>query len=239
MTTLDWSGCRNVRDLGGLPTADGGVVQPRRLVRSDGLDALDDDGHASFRAYGVARVVDLRGGTVADAAEHPYAGDPVYVHVPWIDADRDHERDADAERDLADVYRGSLDRNTRRVAAVVRAFTSAPAGPVLVHCAAGKDRTGMAVALLLEAAGVPREHVVADYAASEVHLGVRERLAAHPGPEEERLLAERLWRTAPETLQGALDHLDTSYGGTSAYLRGACGLAGAELDAVRERLTRP
>lgn len=235
-TTLAWSGCRNVRDLGGLPTADGRAVLPRRLVRSDNLAGLDDHGYRAFLDYGVGRVIDLRGGIPGEPEpQQPYA-DEVVHRVPWIDAGRDHERDPARERTLADVYRGSLDRNTRQVGAVVRSFLTAPDGPVVVHCAAGKDRTGMAVALLLGVAGVPREHVVADYAVSETNLGILEVLAAHPGPEDMRTRVAEYARTLPATLESALDHLEEVYGGVVAYLRQACGLDVDEVAGVRRRL---
>ena len=236
-TTLAWSGCRNVRDVGGLPTADGRTVLARRLVRADNLAGLDDHGYRAFLDYGVSRVIDLRGGIPGEPdPELPASDDGVVRQVPWIDATRDHERDPAAERTLADAYRGSLDRNTRQVAAVVRSFLHAPDGAVVVHCAAGKDRTGMAVALLLDVAGVPRERVVADYAVSEANLGILDALAAHPGPDDERARAERLWRTRPETIRGALVHLDSRYGGSGPYLREACGLDADEVAGVRGRL---
>jgi protein-tyrosine phosphatase len=240
MTTLSWSGCRNVRDLGGLPTRDGSAVIPGRLVRSDNVAGLDDTGHRALIAYGVSRVVDLRGGIPGEQGPQgsPAYTDPLVVNVPWIDTARDHERDPEAETTLADVYRGSLDRNVRSVAAVVRAFLGAPPGPVVLHCAAGKDRTGMAVALLLEAAGVLREDVVADYALSEEALGIPDVLDRHPGPPEARAHAEEHWRTRPDTMAAALAHLDTSYGGVVRYLREACRLTGDEVEAVRSRLTR-
>lgn len=239
MTTLTWSGCRNVRDLGGLPTWDGLGVRPRRLVRSDNVAGLDDTGYRALLAYGVVRVVDLRGNIPGEPEPSTPQRESLVVSVPWIDPERDHERDPEAETRLADVYRGSLDRNVRRVAAVVRAFLDAPSGPVVLHCAAGKDRTGMAVALLLETAGVPREHVVADYALSEEALGIPAVLAYHPGPPEARAHAEEHWRTRPSTMAAALGHLDASYGGVVGYLRGPRGLTGKEVGAVRDRLTRP
>ncbi|MGH3333009.1 MAG: tyrosine-protein phosphatase [Nocardioidaceae bacterium] len=241
MTTLAWSGCRNVRDLGGLPTRDGLEVRPRRLVRSDNVAGLDEAGYRAMLAYGVGRVVDLRGGIPSEPEPSTSTenADRLVVSVPWIDPERDPERDAEAETALADVYRGSLDRNVRRVAAVVRAFLDAPAGPVVLHCSAGKDRTGMAVSLLLETADVPREHVVVDYALSEEALGIPTVLADHPGPPEARAYAEEHWRTRPATMAAALGHLDSSYGGVVGYLRGPCGLTGDEVGAVRDRLTRP
>ena len=234
MGDLSWSGCTNVRDLGGLPVAGGGAVHERVLVRADSLTRLDEGGVAAARAYGVACVVDLRAGSEAEADAHPFAADGAYRWVPWIDVDREAERDPSAERDLADLYRGSLDRNVRQVAAAVRAFLDAPPGPVVVHCAAGKDRTGMLVALLLETAGVPREAVVADYAVSAELLGIAEILQGLD--EDTRRRAEVYAWSHPETLAGALEHLDTAYGGVEGYLGDACGLSVAELDAVRRRL---
>ena len=234
MSALTWSGCRNVRDLGGLPTADGGSVRPRALVRADSLSQLDEAGVAAVRAYVVSRIIDLRAGHEDGSRPHPFADDDTYRSVPWIDVDREPERDPAAERDLADLYRGSLDRNALQVGAAVRAFTEAPPGTVVVHCAAGKDRTGMLVAVLLELAGVPREAVVADYALSADLLGVAEILDTLD--EDTRRQAERYSWSEPETLQSALEHLDAEYGGARAYLRDACGLSDAELDAARDRL---
>ena len=105
MTTLAWSGCRNVRDLGGLPTRDGLGVRPRRLVRSDNVAGLDDAGYRALLDYGVARVVDLRGGVPGEpepSGPTEYA-DPLVVSVPWIDPQRDAERDPEAEKTLPDV----------------------------------------------------------------------------------------------------------------------------------------
>lgn len=189
--------------------------------------------------YGVRRVIDLRGGVAGEPDPVTPVDDDLVAAVPWIDAARDHERDAAAERTLADVYRGSLDRNVRQVAAVVRAFVAAPEGPVLLHCAAGKDRTGMAVALLLGLVGVPRHRVVADYAMSEGALGIPAVLARHPGPAEARAHAEEHWRTRPATMEAVLEHLDERYGGVRRYLQDGCDLHESELGAARRRLLDP
>src|SRR6185369_6894376 len=74
MGALTWSGCTNVRDLGGLPVEGGGAVRDRALVRSDSLTRLDDDGVRALDAYGVARVIDLRAEAEALTSAHPYAG---------------------------------------------------------------------------------------------------------------------------------------------------------------------
>ena len=180
MSALTWSGCTNVRDLGGLPVEGGGAIRDRALVRSDSLTRLDEDAT------------------------------------------------------LADFYRGSLDRNTERIASVVRAFVDAPPGPVVVHCAAGKDRTGIIVALLLLVAGVPRESVVDDYVLSESEPEIERLLARLDADVRER--AEAFSRSRPETIGTALEHLDATYGGVRAYLRDTCGLSQNEVTAVRTRL---
>jgi protein tyrosine/serine phosphatase len=234
MTVLTWSGCRNVRDLGGLPTTDGARTRDRTLVRADSLTRLDRAGQRALAAYGVSRIVDLRAEHETADPPHPYAGQDVYRSVPWVDVDREPARDPSAERGLADIYRDSLDRNVRQVAAGVRAFVEAPPGPVVVHCAGGKDRTGMLVAVLLEAVGVPRTVVVEDYASSAGHLGIAEILATLGDAERARV--ETYAWSHPETLTTALEHLDATYGGAGSYLRDACGLAGSEVEAVRRRL---
>jgi protein-tyrosine phosphatase len=230
MAELHWSGCENVRDLGGLPLRRGGTVAERSLVRADSLTRLDEAGLAAARAYGVGLVIDLRGETETASPVHPFVGSPAYVNVPWVDVPLD-----DGAR-LVDFYLGSVDVNHGQVAQVLRAFVAAPQGPVVVHCAAGKDRTGIIVSLLLSLAGVPRGSVVADYAHSEVALGYAALLETLD--EEHQALAREYARSAPETISAFLDRID-QLGGVERYLVERCGLDADEVDAVRRRLVEP
>ncbi|TDU87639.1 HAD superfamily hydrolase (TIGR01509 family) [Kribbella voronezhensis] len=219
MTHLDWSGCSNARDVGGLPTRYGGRTRAGAVIRTDSLHLLDDAGRAAVAELGPGLVLDLRSDWEL-SEPHPLAGDPAYRHIPWIDPVRDQE--FVPTPDLAEVYRGSLGRNRAQIVQVLRAVAEAPVGlPVVVHCQAGKDRTGLLIALLLELAGVPRDVIAADYAVSEVRLGLQD--------------GDPFRRTMPETILDSLAHVDSQYGGIRAYL-GWLGLTAGEVHRLLARL---
>jgi HAD superfamily hydrolase (TIGR01509 family) len=232
VTDLSWNGCLNTRDLAGLPTRYGGTTRPG-LVRTDSLHQLDDEGLAEFRAVGAGLVLDLRSDWEM-TEPHPLDGEPSYRRIPWIDPVADKRRVAEDEPLLADIYRGSLDRNTGQILQAYRAIAAVPLdSAVVVHCKSGKDRTGLLVALLQELAGVPREAIASDFAVSEANLGIPERIASLP--DGERGTAEVLWRSLPSTILAALEHVDRRYGGVRAYLAG-CGLTAREIHRLGLRL---
>lgn len=222
-------GTSNLRDLGGLPV-DGGAVAAGRLYRSDALSELDDDGRAAFASLGISRVVDLR--DALELERQPTvlgpSGPPI-VHVPVY-------RAADpvailraaggAGADLDGLYTSMLDASGANLAEAVTAVAEAPVGAVLVHCTAGKDRTGVVIALLLDLLGVPADRIVDDYAATEHNLSgawaermllrAGELAAAHgvalsPG------LRQILVASPPEAMRGVLRRL-RELGGAERYL---------------------
>ena len=134
------------------------------------------------------------------------------------------------------IYLEVLEEHRAKLAEAVAAVGHAAAGGVVVHCHAGKDRTGLVTALLLRLAGVPIDEVSLDYAESEQHLAVRNKEWIADGADE----AERDWRrlvtsTPAEGMRGVLEEIDRRYGDVASYLR-AGGAADADLDAVRARL---
>lgn len=208
-----------MRDLGGLPTSDGGRIRPGALIRSDFPGQLTAAGRRLLEAHGVGQFLDLRSVKEATRRSSPFGGDPRYRHVPLVDPARKSERDPDKERSLIDIYRASVDRNAHRIVAGIGVVADAPSGGVLVHCVLGKDRTGMLIALILRAAGVPVDVVAADYAQTSACLRAKfeAELAAVTDAQERELLRERQG-CEPATIIGMLDEVDDRYGDVHAYL---------------------
>ncbi|MGW6278856.1 tyrosine-protein phosphatase [Kribbella sp. NPDC055071] len=205
MTPLTWPNCSNVRDLGGMRTASGRPMRSGALIRSDNLDQLDDTGLAAVQAHGISRFIDLRSAWECAAFPSPFSTDHRWLNIPLTDPD-----DPD-DPDLFKQYRILLDERSQRFAAAVGAIADAPAGPVVVNCHAGKDRTGLLIALVLDLLGVPVEDITADYAAT----------VYEPAPD-------------PETVRGILMHIHRRYGGSAAYVL-QFGATPAQLTALRVR----
>ncbi|MGW5366549.1 tyrosine-protein phosphatase [Actinopolymorpha pittospori] len=232
---LTWDGCLNVRDLGGLPTSGGGHTRHGVLIRADSLDRLSGPGLKTVRACGMARIVDLRSPWEMPPDPHPFHGDQLYRQVCFIDETRDHERNRELEHTLADLYRGSLDRNGRRVAAAVAAIVDMSEGPVTVHCSAGKDRTGMLVAVVLDAVGVLRTAIAEDYAASEPAMRAMDAERPMDGSETQGIRRPWMRSARPETILETLEHLDNQHGGSANYLT-SNGVTATQLHTLRGRL---
>lgn len=174
MRKLSWPDCKNVRDLGGLPGADG-EVQVGRLVRSDNLDQLVPAGLAAIEGYGITRFVDLRSVWECEKYPSPYGADPRWRNHPlWDPADEDV-----SGFDLYEQYRILVDDFSARVAPAVAAIADAPPGCVVVNCHAGMDRTGVVIALTLDLLGVPLDLIVTDYEASGAPADLMRRLLSH------------------------------------------------------------
>jgi protein tyrosine/serine phosphatase len=244
---LAWEGCLNVRDLGGLPTLDGGETRYGRVVRADSVRQLTDGGWKAVADYGVPTVVDLRGDD--ELRDDPPGELPFeVVHVPFMEANQ-AEWDAvvseietaaaqapDATEATRDVYVIFLEHFRDNAVAGIRAVARAPEGGVVVHCVGGKDRTGLLCAFLLQLANVGIDEIAADYALSEERLQPRFELwLAEAETEAERERLRRISRTPAESMVGVFAELERRYGGATEFLRDA-ELGNEDLELARARL---
>jgi protein-tyrosine phosphatase len=238
---LAWEGLLNARDLGGYPAAGGRETRWGAVVRSDSLAALTEAGRAALADYGVRAVVDLR--LPDELARHPNpfatAGDHgiAYTNVSILDPAAGYPPET---LTLAENYLWTLDRFAGYVAEVMAAIAAAPEGGVLVHCAAGKDRTGLVSALLLGLVGVPAGTIAADYALTAELLRPRDEewLEHGPGERAEREAVAARFAPTAEVMLEVLEGLDRRYGGVEGYLL-AAGVPPADLARLRERLLAP
>jgi protein tyrosine/serine phosphatase len=219
---LRWDGCVNVRDLGGLPLADGGTTAYRVVVRADSLPGLTDAGREALIDYGVSLVVDLRGEHEEDDLPDtlPIAVlktpmNPRGLHAAW-----NWPSMREAYLELANNYRAEL----------ARALTALGAAdpPAAIHCAGGRDRTGIACGMTLWLAGVEPDAIAADHALSDESWAPHndEWLAEAPD-EEERQRRRRIVQPAGRTLAEVLAEIEQREGIRNLLLG-----AGAEEDAL-------
>jgi protein-tyrosine phosphatase len=244
VTVLDWEGCVNVRDLGGLPTEGGRVIAPGALIRADAVSQLSSKGWQALVAHGVRTIVDLRFHEEREA-DPPRGLDLAVAHVPLF-GEPDPDYAAEFQARLAAAPDGSayvraayaefLERYRDNFAGALRVLADAEPGGVVVHCFAGKDRTGLVVALALRLAGVSHGAIGADYAASEVPWGPRhEEWVAEAEESVEREMRRRQGLAPAGAMVDVLRDLEERHGSVAGYLRSA-GLAEDELERIRARL---
>jgi protein-tyrosine phosphatase len=237
MAWVELDGAVNVRDLGGLPTVDGGLTVGGRLLRAANLQALSPrDVKLLVEDFGLTTVVDLRSAIELES-EGPAPLDVVpgvrHAHhsiVPEV-GERSEvvaavllaRREADLRRYPSDHwvghYLGYLEEHPDEVTEAVRSIARST-GAVIVHCAAGKDRTGVIVALALSVAGVTREAIVADYLATGERVeAILDRLKASPTYYDDVSkvpLASHMPRA--ETMAGFLTEIGTRHNGARDWL---------------------
>jgi protein-tyrosine phosphatase len=204
------------------------------LIRSDHLGKLTDAGREAMLGYGVGVVIDLRSPGEVTQSPSPFAAARVarYLHLPLVD-DRNMRRLGESE-DMLERYLLIVNRRPDAFRDVFAAIAGQDGG-VLFHCFAGKDRTGLVAAMLLELAGVSRDEIARDYGATDVQLAQQYELWIAEAEPERRDTFRAELRCPPERIAGVLDHLDRRWGGVEAYLE-AAGLPAASIDRLAARL---
>jgi protein-tyrosine phosphatase len=234
---LALAGTYNFRDLGGYPVGSRSTKW-NKLFRSDSLHELDQSGRDTLRALPLGVVIDLRESGELDSA--PDALDGVghrTVHMPIYNGALDVHRPG---LTLGSVYAEMITEYGQQLTKAIQAIAASGDDAVVVHCAAGKDRTGVIIAVTLAAIGVDERDIVADYAMSETMLAgdwadamvaiMRDR--GVPGSPE----LEELVTSSPAALmRKTLHDIRSAHGGVEEYLR-SHGMTTAELESLRAAL---
>lgn len=246
------SGARNFRDLGGYQAACGRRVRQGAVLRGGHPGELTEEGRAQLADLGLGAIVDLR--TNEERAGIPYPEEVVSGLTYWsrdyslstgdfVNMMLDPATTPEAMRHfMFDVYRRLFVEQTEGIGALLRLLLEG-SGPVLVNCTAGKDRTGIACAVVLAALGVPRDTIRADYAFTETVQDPDKQLfhVDPAGPFAHLLRIDRqIWRimmrSDPEYLDVMFAALNEQFGETANYLREAHGLSAGDITQLRGNL---
>jgi protein-tyrosine phosphatase len=217
------AGAYNLRDLGGYPTRDGGVTRWGRFFRSDALHELTDSDVATFMGLGVVQIVDLRSPAELERSGWgPLGDEPLRMsNLPVTQQESGESRAAPtAYHDrLADRYLWYLEVGGQSIARTLTMAGDDNNVPMLFHCSAGKDRTGVVAAMILDIVGVERETIVDDYTltASAMPL-ILDRLRRDPavGSRIDEV-PPHMFEVQPGAMEGFLDLLYQHHGGARQW----------------------
>jgi len=244
---LDLVGATNFRDLGGYDAGGGRRTRWGRLYRSDALADLTAQDVARLADLGLHTLIDFR--LPAERARKPNALPPdapiTSVELPvmpegmveMLRALAAGQLDTAAlQREVLRHYRAFPVAHSGEYAAMFDHIERAVGRPVLIHCTAGKDRTGYGAAVILLALGASRETVLEDYSLTNRYRRDISHLFA---PQTPRELLEVLMGVEPHYLEASFATIDTAYGSADAYLERALGLTSARRERLRAWLTEP
>jgi protein-tyrosine phosphatase len=239
---LNWHNCQNTRHLGGLFTNDHRVTSALALVRSDNLTRLTLEGQNAVMNDGVTTVIDLRFAQELEKQANPFATteNMNYLHLPLMTTTQTEAiAVVRAATTTQEAYRATLEGFGHNIAAIINAIAESSAGRVVLHCSAGKDRTGLMTALVLSAIGVSNHDIAQDYALTDVFLqaSYEEELLQITDLEERQKTAEEL-RAKPEYMLETLEFIERCYNSTNAYLQN-CGVPPETLEKLKTRLLKP
>lgn len=234
MSSLHFPRLLNARELGGQPTLDGATTRSHSLLRADDLVQLTAEGVQALADYGVRTVIDLRWPGEVAARPHPLARATQgvrYYQISLLASDEMQWALLSGEC-TKEMWKCAVLEHTRpQLKEVLEVIADAAREPLLFHCVAGKDRTGLIAALLLALADVEPDAIAADYAASTGHLA-EAYLLRYPNLDRAEIF-EAL-RCPEEGVRNMLAYLE-QYGGAAGYLR-AIGLSDARIARLRARL---
>ena len=247
---LPIEGSVNFRDIGGYATAEGLVIRPKQVYRSGTLSELTDLGVQQLATLKIGTIVDLRSNEERDKSPDRLPDGVRYLHRPITDPSRIPKlrtlwtvfwQRNDLGTVILDVYkRIMLDANGAIIGEILDLIAENN-GAVLIHCTAGKDRTGLFIALLLTLLDIPASSVMQDYAVSNQFTDVFANLIKRDisvlrrvGLSDEQI--RPIISADPPILNAALQHIDDRYGSLANYLNTQAGIDAAKIKRLQQLL---
>ncbi len=250
------AGALNFRDLGGLPAEDGGALRHGLLFRSEKLSTLTDEDVAAMGRLGLRTVIDLRSGPerTLHPSRLPHQDRPAVLELDvmahptlsgrsLVGVLREDPTTAGARRMMLALYSAFPAAFAPMLPALFGRLLAEGGLPALIHCTAGKDRTGFLAALLLSAAGVAREAVEADYLATgtqsdhvEMHAATTRAVSHWLGDRATVEVVDVLCEVDPTYLAASFEAIEAGWGSVSRYLAEEAGVDAAGLARLRSRL---
>jgi protein-tyrosine phosphatase len=242
MLQLTVPGTWNVRDPGGFQTRTGKTVKTGVMLRSGNLDKLPAASQKQLIDYGVKTVVDIRDEWEAENYPNVFINGStvIYRNVPFLgdalSGDQNWQAESSDFTHLHELYIKYVQRCQPQIADIMTAITESES-VVMVHCHAGKDRTGIIAALLLSLINVPDDVIAEDYSLSSAQIShlIKEWRAYNLEKGRDMQKFERKVASDPETILRTLQFVRDTFGSTEAYLR-QCGVSDATLTILRQRL---
>lgn len=228
---LKLDGCYNLRHVGGYETLDGKRTRQHSIFRSDSLHRLPLASQTTLLNYGVRTIIDLRHGLEVTKAPNIFSTSPhvTYLNLPLFTEELTEEEIRAGT--LQKLYLHLLDSCQSQVKAVMNVIASYPTS-ILIHCAAGKDRTGLITALLLGLAHVPFTTIATDYSHSADYILP---LYASEIEVAKQFGYAHVYESPQQTMLDTLHYLEQQYGGVVGYL-GAIGLTNEQINRLRGML---
>lgn len=237
---ISFNGVSNFRDIGGYRGAENGTVKWGQVYRSAHLCQLDEQDVVKLEELGIRCSIDLRGQLESERNAYAYdflqrqecAIEPEVARLVnesvskngAITVNEAHEFMHQMYQSFSSTYVGQFSRFFKHV---IQAPT-----PIVVHCTAGKDRTGFACAMLLSALGVQRDDILDDYLLTQQHYNVQ--LESRKGVDLAAMKV--LWGVSVEYLASTLDDITREFGGVAPFLEKALGIDDAHIATLRHKL---
>jgi protein-tyrosine phosphatase len=222
----------NLRDLGGVETADGRRVAGGRFYRGASLHRLEEEHLAVLAGFGIKTAIDLR--TSGELEHGIFAGDGATVHhLPVFEVGIElGDPGEEPAQTLVDAYLWMLDEGPAAIRASIDLLGDPESVPAVVYCAAGKDRTGLICATVLTLLGVDRETIATDYALSDAPATALREWILDQGADPTKIAAAGIFRAPREAMELFLAAVDERFGSLEGYLAGI----GVDVEDARRRL---